>query len=182
MSPNSRRQEVSESTVRSILLANELTLLEYDLVLPQIDIYPESVETSGGELVDKEDTVSEASHYVFTTVNCVLVSGDHGLGGSTSRGTSNFFLSKIFEKAMERAFVEAEINIDNFHCILPKLDLTANNPPPGHIAVYTQCLSLLSDDSFTSLREGILSPSQHISCSVSPQLLGCFFGDVDSMT
>ncbi|GMN68116.1 hypothetical protein TIFTF001_037170 [Ficus carica] len=67
--------------------------------------------------------------------------GDHGLGGSTSRGMPNFFPSKISKKAMERAFVEAEIIVDNFHCILPKPPLTANNPPPGHIAVYTRSLS-----------------------------------------
>ncbi|GMN58359.1 hypothetical protein TIFTF001_027468 [Ficus carica] len=42
---------------------------------------------------------------------------------------------------MEKAFVEAEINGNHFHCILLEPSFTANNPPLRHVAVYTRCLT-----------------------------------------
>ncbi|GMN59394.1 hypothetical protein TIFTF001_028483 [Ficus carica] len=86
----------------------------------EIDNYLERGKVSGRERGDSEETVSEALHHVFTAVSYALVSSDHGLGGKTSRGTSDFFPSMISKKAMEKSFVEAKINGDNFHCILPQ--------------------------------------------------------------
>lgn len=117
------------------MLADELTVPEDDLALQEIDNYPEGGKVSDGEHGDNEETVSEAPHHVFTAVSYALVSSDHGLGGKTSRGTPDFFPSKISKKAMEKFFIEAEINGDNFHCILPQPMFTANNPPSRHIMV-----------------------------------------------
>lgn len=146
MSSNSRCREVTKSIVypdvkERAVLVDKLSIPEDNLVLQEINNYPKGGKVSGGERGDNEETILEAPHHIFTAVSYALVTVDHGVGGSTSRGTPDFFHSQISKMATEKAFVEAEINGDNFHCIHPQSAFTVNNPPLGHITIYTHCLS-----------------------------------------
>lgn len=124
-----------------MVLADDPTIPNDDLILQEIDNYLEGIAADEGEVKDSEKTISELQHHIFTVMNYAFVTSGHGVKSSSMKGTLDCFPSKISKRAMEKAFVEAEINGDHFHCILLEPSFTANNPPPRHVAVYTRCLT-----------------------------------------